>query len=304
MIFRLRRYAMATALCPASMLRLHGADATAFAHAQFTTDVRELASGRCGWSAWLDAQGRVRAVFALLRIDADTLFMWAPLADAAALAADLSRFMLRSRVRVEAVEGWQVFELGEDDIPAASDGAPRTDGYALRLPGAHARGIALAPGHATVDAPAFDAWQRANIADRLPWIGPASTGRYVPQAMELERIGAIRFDKGCYPGQEIAARLHFRGGNKRGLRVVEAGEGHVEDGAGLIDASGALAGHVLYGVAAENGRPAEALAVVNLDAGAVRPAPSPLQGDPEARPDLAGFGYLVESPSKLRLTLA
>jgi folate-binding protein YgfZ len=180
----------------------------------------------------------------------------------------------------------------------------RTDGYALRLPGAHARGIALAPGHATVDAPAFDAWQRANIADRLPWIGPASTGRYVPQAMELERIGAIRFDKGCYPGQEIAARLHFRGGNKRGLRVVEAGEGHVEDGAGLIDASGALAGHVLYGVAAENGRPAEALAVVNLDAGAVRPAPSPLQGDPEARPDLAGFGYLVESPSKLRLTLA
>lgn len=270
---------MATALCPASMLRLHGADATTFAHAQFTTDVRELAPGRSGWSAWLDAQGRVRTVFALLRIDADTLVMWAPLADAAALAADLSRFVLRSRVRVEAIEGWQVFQLDEDDVPAAFDWAPYTDGYALRLPGEHTRGIALAPGHATADAAAFDAWQRANIADRLPWIGPASAARYVPQALELERIGAIRFDKGCYPGQEIAARLHFRGGNKRGLRVVEAGEGHAADGAGLVDADGAVVGHVLYGVVAADGRTAEALAVVNLDAGAVRPAPSPPQGD-------------------------
>ena len=279
MIFRLRRYAMATALCPASMLRLHGADATAFAHAQFTTDVRELAPGRCGWSAWLDAQGRVRAVFALLRIDTDTLFMWAPLADAAALAADLSRFVLRSRVRVEAIQGWQVVELGGGDAPPASDWAPRTDGYALRLPGAHARGIALAPGHATVDTPAFDAWQRANISERLPWIGPASAARYVPQALELERIAAIRFDKGCYPGQEIAARLHFRGGNKRGLRVIETDEGRAKDGAELLDADGAVVGHVLYGVVATDGRPAEALALVNLDAGAVRPAPGMPQGD-------------------------
>lgn len=261
------------------MLRLHGADATAFAHAQFTTDVHEVAPGRCGWSAWLDAQGRVRAVFALLRIDADTLMLWTPLADAAALAANLARFVLRSRVRVEAAEGWQVVELDNADVPAASDWAPHADGYALRLPGAHTRGVALAPGHAVEDTAAFDAWQRANIADRLPWIGPASAARYVPQALELERIGAIRFDKGCYPGQEIAARLHFRGGNKRGLREVEAGDGHFEDGAGLVDADGATVGHVLYGVAARDGHPAQALAVVNLDAGAVRPAPSLPEGN-------------------------
>jgi len=266
---------MATALCSASMLRLHGADAAAFAHAQFTTDVRELAPGRCGWSAWLDAQGRVRAVFALLRIDADTVLMWAPLADAAALAADLGRFVFRSRVRIEAVEGWQVVELAADDVPAAADWTSRLDGYALRLPGEAARGIALVPGHADTDAHAFDAWQRANIAQRLPWIGPASATRYVPQALELERIGAIAFDKGCYPGQEIAARLHFRGGNKRGLRVVGVDDARLEDGAALVDADGATVGHVLYGVAASAAHRAEALAVVNLDAGAVQSAPSP-----------------------------
>ena len=263
---------MTTALCPASMLRLHGADATAFAHAQFTTDVRELAPGRCGWSAWLDAQGRVRTVFALLRIDADTLVLWAPLADAAALAADLVRFVLRSRVRVEAVEGWQVVELANNEIPAGTEWRPQLNGYALRLPGEQARAIALVPGRATVNAQAFDAWQRANIADRLLWIGPAPAARYVPQALELERIGAIRFDKGCYPGQEIAARLHFRGGNKRGLRVVDLGAASLEEGAALADAGGTIVGHVLYGVAANPAHSAEALAVVNLDAGAVQPA--------------------------------
>jgi len=269
---------MATALCPASMLRLHGADATAFAHAQFTTDVRELAPGHCGWSAWLDAQGRVRAVFALLRIDADTLILWAPLADAAALAADLTRFVLRSRVRVEMVEDWQVVELEGANVPTASNWTPCPPGYALRLPGAQSRGVALVPGRTTADATAFDAWQRANIADRLPWIGPASAARYVPQALELERVGAIRFDKGCYPGQEIAARLHFRGGNKRGLRVVQVDDTSVRQGSGILAADGTTIGHVLYGVAGTTGRPAEALAVVNLDADPVMPVPQPPEG--------------------------
>jgi folate-binding protein YgfZ len=46
-------------------------------------------------------------------------------------------------------------------------------------------------------------------------LAPECSGEFVPQALGLEHLDAIRFDKGCYPGQEIAARLHFRGGNKR-----------------------------------------------------------------------------------------
>jgi len=260
------------------MLRLHGADATAFAHAQFTTDVHALAAGQCGWSAWLDAQGRVRTVFALLRIDVDTLLIWAPLADAGSLAAELARYVLRSRVRVEAIDGWQVVELDSADVRAGPTWSPHADGHALRLPGETARGVALAPERANANAAAFDAWQRANIAERLPWIGPTSAARYVPQALELERIGAIHFDKGCYPGQEIAARLHFRGGNKRGLRIVGSGDVRLEDGATLVGADGATVGHVLYGASPSAAHPGEALAVVNLDAGTAQPAKEPAVG--------------------------
>jgi folate-binding protein YgfZ len=45
---------------------------------------------------------------------------------------------------------------------------------------------------------------------------------FLPPALGLEHLGAISFGKGCYPGQEIAARLHYRGGHKRRLCHVLA----------------------------------------------------------------------------------
>lgn len=91
-------------------------------------------------------------------------------------------------------------------------------------------------------------------------------GRFVPQALELERIGALSFDKGCYPGQEIAARLHFRGGNKRGLRAVVTGTLAPPPGTTLSDADGQRIGEVLYAVPAQGGQPAAALVVAELAA--------------------------------------
>lgn len=264
---------MATALSIASMLRLHGADAVAFAHAQFTSDVRALEPGRCGWSAWLDAQGRARAVFALLRIDTDELVLWQPMGDAATLRADLGRYVLRSKLRIDTLDGWQV----ERPAPSAPPPDPtrwliRTGGYTLRLPGTEPRAVALVPASGEVDAAALADWRRCDIADRLPWIDAATSGRFVPQALELERLDAIRFDKGCYPGQEVAARLHFRGGNKRGLRTVATGPLTPQPGAPLFDAGGSVVGHILYGVAADGDREGEALAVVQLDATSASPA--------------------------------
>jgi folate-binding protein YgfZ len=72
-------------------------------------------------------------------------------------------------------------------------------------------------------------------------------GEWTPQALDLESIDAIRFDKGCYPGQEIAARLHFRGGNKRHLhRATAQGSIAVGPGDELFDPAGGIVGKVLY----------------------------------------------------------
>ncbi|MBX3688114.1 folate-binding protein [Dokdonella sp.] len=258
---------MQTALGSAALLRLKGADALAFAHSQFSRDVLALQPGQYGWSAWLDAQGRARSVFALLRTAADTLMLWWPEGDAGLLATELRRFVLRSRLVIEALEGWQLLPCALADLPIGSELAEHLGGWALRLPDSDTpRGVVLAPMDLALDPDAQQNRLRADLMARLPWIAPPTAGLFTPQALELERLGAIAFDKGCYPGQEIVARLHFRGGNKRGLRVLETGAEACAAGTALIDDTGAIRGSVLYGCAPTAKALALALAVVSLDA--------------------------------------
>ena len=56
-----------------------------------------------------------------------------------------------------------------------------------------------------------------DIRAGIPEIGAEVRGQLLPQWIGLDRLGAVSVSKGCYPGQEIMARLHFKGGNKRSL---------------------------------------------------------------------------------------
>jgi folate-binding protein YgfZ len=135
-------------------------------------------------------------------------------------------------------------------------------GHAIALPGPVPRVAWLGPTRSdSVDATALDAWRLADIDARLPWIDAATSDEFVPQALDLDTLGAVRFDKGCYPGQEIAARLHFRGGNKQRLRrVALAGDADAAPGLAIVGASG-TAGTVLYAARSAPSR-SESLAVI------------------------------------------
>ncbi len=241
----------------AGLIEVAGADALAFAHAQFSSDVAGLAPGTWQWSAWLTAQGRVRGVFALLRVADDRLLLWLPLGGARAMRDALARYVLRAKVAL-GVDDWGL-HAGGAPVPARAVVA-RDGGYAFAPGDSRVAWLGPAPGAAT-DHRALDAWRLADIAAGLPWIAPATQDEFVPQALDLERLDAIRFDKGCFPGQEIAARLHFRGGAKQRLRrVTLRGAGEVAPGL-RIEASGGSAGIVLYGAPSRE-ETFEALAVI------------------------------------------
>lgn len=241
----------------AGLIEVAGADALAFAHAQFSSDVAGLAPGAWQWSAWLTAQGRVRGVFALLRVADDRLLLWLPLGGARAMRDALARYVLRAKVAL-GVDDWGL-HAGGAPVPARAVVA-RDGGYAFAPGDSRVAWLGPAPGAAT-DHRALDAWRLADIAAGLPWIAPATQDEFVPQALDLERLDAIRFDKGCFPGQEIAARLHFRGGAKQRLRrVTLRGAGEVAPGL-RIEASGGSAGIVLYGAPSRE-ETFEALAVI------------------------------------------
>ena len=55
----------------------------------------------------------------------------------------------------------------------------------------------------------------ARIADGIPWIGAAQSEEFTPHMLNLDLLDAISLDKGCYTGQEIVARTHYKGATKR-----------------------------------------------------------------------------------------
>lgn len=201
----------------AEIVELVGPDAEAFAQSQFSNDVSTLAPDRWQWSAWLDPQGRVRYLFALLCPGPGQLLAWLPLGKAEDMASDLSRYRLRSRLTIEALP-----DAGLVEVPTTekATGAIVTDGegWSIDLPGQPLRQVTFRrnrPKSAVVDANRLVEWRLTDINAGLPWIAAELSCEYTPPALGLERLPAVSLTKGCYPGQEIVARLHYRGGNKR-----------------------------------------------------------------------------------------
>jgi hypothetical protein len=208
------REVIATPPPAAEMLEISGDDATTFLHAQLSSDVRMLEAGRWQWSAWLDAQGRVRVLLQLARVDDTTYLALLRGGAAADMAAALGRYVLRARVvlRPRGAILRAAAALPLHTCAGAAPGNPIAFGM-----GTHAWSIGAAVAGDAGGTGGADAAWRCEIDAGWPWLPDTALDALMPPALGLEHLGAVSFDKGCYPGQEIAARLHYRGGNKRHL---------------------------------------------------------------------------------------
>ena len=88
---------------------------------------------------------------------------------------------------------------------------------------------------------ASEQWHCQDISAGLPWIEAATQDLLIPQTLNLDLIEGVSFTKGCYPGQEIVARSHYRGTVKRRMHVgkVEQSQGlSLQAGTDIFDAQG------------------------------------------------------------------
>lgn len=191
----------------AQTLLIEGADAVAFAQAQFSSNVQTLGVGQWQFSAWLNAKGRVQTLFHLARMADDALLLLLRGGDAASLAQSLQRFVFRAKVKLTAHQ------------PRRLSTGPARDTYAF-----HREDDAYTFGCGThslvVGALSDQAWQAQQIHAGWPWLPDDTLGELLAPSLSLEHLQAVALDKGCYPGQEIVARLHYRGGNKRHMHCV------------------------------------------------------------------------------------
>jgi folate-binding protein YgfZ len=213
--------------CLRSLAVIHcsGPDAVPFLQGQLTSDLERL-DDRTQLAAYATPQGRVIAILRLVGRD-DGLYALLPAALASTVIGRLRKFVLRAKVRIDALEDWSVTWVGSDASRSAGTGQPADLASGLVFEYPDGRRLLARPGAATANPAAEQLWHAADVAAGLPQISGETTEHYVPQMLNLDLLDAISFTKGCYTGQEIVARTQNLGRIKRrtfrfGVRSDEA----------------------------------------------------------------------------------
>lgn len=218
-------------------IRITGEDAGEFLQGQFSNDVKLLDDTNSQLSSYCNPKGRMLAAFRLYRLD-DTFYMLLPADTLDAALKRLRMFVLMSKVTLEDCSTDKICigisgPNAESQLQQQFGDAPKQDNALLschgvellRIAGPHARYIlcgslsdiqqtwlALA---ATCTSVGQMAWKLLDIEVGQPNIYASTVEAFIPQMVNLHAISGVSFSKGCYPGQEIVARMHYLGKLKR-----------------------------------------------------------------------------------------
>lgn len=228
-----------------ALLHLQGPDALTFLQGQVTCDTRSITPAAALPGTSCTAQGRVVADFLLCAPAADHAILRLRREVRAVLAELLSRYIVFSKASVDPErDDWQVLACwgaGAADalhqifgtLPQEQYGVCVGDGYILVQIDAAGQQYECYLAHDAdkdprpqfeelMEAGTEPQWQVLQIASGIARIEAATTGEFIPQMLNYDVTGHISFSKGCYTGQEVVARMHYRGKPKRRLYLASA----------------------------------------------------------------------------------
>ncbi|MCW5588438.1 MAG: folate-binding protein YgfZ [Legionellales bacterium] len=215
------------------LIRISGADATRFLQGQLTCNVLEVDTEHSRFGAHCNAKGRILTSFRLFK-HGDDFLMFVPGSIIAASLAQLQKYAIFSKVTISddssaflqcGISGSQAENALKKifaRVPAEINQLVNEKDYIiLRIPGLTPRYIVFATPNVMPPlweqlkkdfTPAgADCWQYLNIQNGIPTIYPATIGRFTPHQVNLQLINGVSFNKGCYTGQEVIARMQHLG---------------------------------------------------------------------------------------------
>lgn len=256
------------------LLEVRGSDAQSFLQGQFGNDIREVTESRSQLSSYASPKGRAYAVFRVMR-DRDAYLLEMNPEPIEPLRKRLSMFVLRSDVVIENAEDTRIrFGLSGPNAEkllaealgafpgAVNEVIARKGVTVVRVPYMVHPRFEFA-GEIDACRPLWDdlnvrcapvgpeGWRLLDILAGIPTIYPETSEAFVPQMINLHALNGISFSKGCYPGQEVVARMHYLGKLKRrmyrlaiepqalpvpGSRVFRAGGDPTQPDGEIVDA--------------------------------------------------------------------
>jgi len=291
--------ALVTGLADRQVIEVSGTEARPFLQAILTQDIERLPDDAAAFAALCSAKGRALGLFRV--VGHQSRFYLVTRADIApALLKRLRMYVLRRDVQLELDENrvalgvmlrgragpslpdpqaattierlaaerdeetprWPaaVNDDGSLFLREDNDGSPRITIY-----GPLERLVALfesVPAERRVSA---HTWDRAEIEDRIPLVAESTVEHFVPQWLDLDELDAFSLKKGCYPGQEVIARMHYLGKPNRRLFAGHALALDPPDpGTPIETADGASAGEVVRSAPLPDGSGSTLLVVLKL----------------------------------------
>ena len=300
-----------------ALIEVTGEDALEFLHNQTCNDARALKPGQSQLTAVCHPKGRILFGFQLIR-QVDKYLLRIPAELAEPVIKRLGMFVLRSRVEFENLTGESVAigYYGDQadshlattlgiDMPAIGATVNHGGLLVMRIPGEKPRFEIHGPVDAVQAAWAnlkqdalpcsSDLWTLMDIRAGLPQIYAGTQDSFIPQMVNYQALDGLSFTKGCYPGQEVVARLHYLGKLKRSMvRGRLKTETPLAPGDELVSAdssSGQWAGKIVDVIAIEPGQN-ELLAVVLNDV--AETGQLSLEGNPDNHLELLPLPYKIQ----------
>lgn len=229
-----------------AVLRVSGVDATDFLQGQTTcslkviNDLKATSEQAASFGAFCNAKGRVISTFLIVAQQQDWLLIL-PAELLPIIQKRLQMYIMRAKVVLTdcsestcllGLNGLKVDSL-KLELPNKHLGVLAQNFISLRLGEQNPRYLLLADVTTAQQLIADSmqqgaslqnatAWQLLDIEAGIPWVCLKTSEEYIPQMLNLDQLGGISFNKGCYTGQEIVARTHYLGQAKRAMYMAMA----------------------------------------------------------------------------------
>ena len=261
-----------------AVLAVSGDDRHAFLHGQFINDLNLIESPAAQLSAWCNPKGQVITNFIIINTGISYLLIFKQdLKDY--VLKRLTMFVLRSDVKIEdisetsplvGIANINDLSILTEDVPTNAGDIIANEGIIIvSHPDNSGRYLITGTIEALINKlPELNvklnnssSWELLDILSGLPWITAATQEQFLPQMLNLDTLKGLSYQKGCYPGQEVIARLHYRGEVKKRVQLINSE--HELTVGGNITSSENKVGTVINSVNKSDG--SYGLAVIELD---------------------------------------
>ena len=256
------------------LIEIKGKDAREFLNNQFTNDLKSLSENESSLGAWCSIKGRVLYTFRIW-CENESFSLLLPSVQTESFLKKLRMFILRSDVTIDQNQDKFVYGLSgnktdqlPENIPENNHSLINSDNdLVIGIPAPIPRFIIISD-HEKNEHGSTDNWRLLDILAGIPEVLPKTADMFLPQMLDLENLGGLSFQKGCYPGQEIVARVKYRGELKKQLyKARTKTSNRIEAGAALVITNDGqtLAGHIVSAALLDENNWA-VLAAINISA--------------------------------------